>query len=120
MIDEELTGLLQTEIAIICNDGQAYRGILKSFDRDIMVLEEIYETSNEEIDWIEIKDEKTKGTSIKGYIPWRRVTLPKLIIRMQMILRIWPWAPKEVGETTAPAKKKTGKKGTKKGAKSKK
>ncbi len=74
------------------NDGQAYRGILKNFDKEVLILENIFETSNEDVDWVETKGQK-KGPSIKGYMHWRRITLPKVIIRNQMVLRIWPWAP---------------------------
>ena len=97
LLEQELEKLMKKEIAVIMNDVQAYRGILTRFDNEIVVLESVYETSNDEIDWVEISDGK-KQTSIKGYIPWRRVTLPKLIVRLQMVLRIWPW-------TTAPKKK---------------
>jgi small nuclear ribonucleoprotein (snRNP)-like protein len=97
LLEQELEELIKKEIAIIMNDGQAYRGILTRFDNEIIVLEQVYETSNDEIDWVEVSDGK-KQTSIKGYIPWRRVTLPKLIVRLQMVLRIWPW--------TTPQKKK--------------
>jgi small nuclear ribonucleoprotein (snRNP)-like protein len=92
LFEQELTTLLKTEIAVIMNDGQAYRGILVRFDNEVVVLENVYETSNDEIDWVEVSDDKSKATAIKGYIPWRRVTLPKLIVRVPMILRIWPWA----------------------------
>jgi small nuclear ribonucleoprotein (snRNP)-like protein len=87
----ELESLMNTEIAIIMNDGQAYRGVLAKFDDETMVLEKVYETSNDEIDWVEVNGKKGTPTNIKGYIPWRRVTLPKLIARNDMILRIWPW-----------------------------
>ena len=100
----ELEELLNNEIAIIMNDGQAYRGILTKFDEDVIVLERVYETNNEEIDWVESGGRKGNPTNIKGYIPWRRVTLPKLIARNEMILRIWPWV----------IKKDAGKKGKKK------
>lgn len=91
LLEKELDALLNKEIAIIMNDGQAYRGKLARFDSEIIVLEEVYETSNDEIDWVEVSEGK-KAASIKGYIPWRRVTLPRLIVRVPMILRIWPWA----------------------------
>ena len=102
---QELEELINEEIAIIMNDGQAYRGTLSKFDEDVIVLEKVYETNNEEIDWVESGGRKGSPTNIKGYIPWRRVTLPKLIARNDMILRVWPWIVK---------KDKGGKKGKKK------
>jgi len=102
---KELEELINCEIAIIMNDGQAYRGTLAKFDEDVIVLEKVYETNNEEIDWVESGGKKSAPSNIKGYIPWRRVTLPKLIARNEMILRVWPWVIK---------KDKDGKKGKKK------
>ncbi len=93
LLEKELEELLKSEIAVIMNDGQAYRGRLIKFDSEIIVLDNVYETSNEEIDWVETEQKTSKGPSIKGYIPWRRVTLPKLIVRTPMVLRIWPWKP---------------------------
>jgi len=92
LLVEELQALLHKEIAIIMSDGQAYRGKLVKFDKDIIIMKEIYETTNQEIDWVETKG-SGKSTTIKGYIPWRKVTLPRLIARVDTIMRIWPWTP---------------------------
>lgn len=93
LLDEELKDLIDNEIAVIMNDGQAYRGKLTTYDKDILILENIYETSNQEIEWVESKGSEDKPKKTRGYLPWRKVTLPKLIIRLPMILRIWPWNP---------------------------
>ena len=103
LLQTELAELLHKEIAVIMADGNAYRGKLKKFDEDILILEEIFETSTHEIDWIETDDGSGKPVTIKGFVPWRRVTLPRLIIRTEMVLRIWPWRP--AGEKTLKKKK---------------
>ena len=54
-----------------------------------------------EIDW-RGEEDSDKGT-IRGYIPWRKVTLPRVIINVEHILRIWPWEIKEKSSS----KKKT-------------
>jgi small nuclear ribonucleoprotein (snRNP)-like protein len=95
-LTEELTNLLDTEIAVIMNDGQAYRGKLTKFDSETMVLKEVYETTNQEIDWVETEEGPGKVKMIRGYVPWRRVTLPKLILRIPLVLRIWPWTPQDI------------------------
>ena len=94
-LEDELKELKNTEIAVVMNDGQAYRGVLVNFDKECIILEKILETSNEDIDWVEGKKAGTQP-AIKGYMHWRRITLPKLIVRNQMVLRIWPWQPKKV------------------------
>lgn len=94
LLSQELTDLLHSEIAVIMNDGMAYRGLLEKFDNEVIVLTNVYETSNQEIDWVESEAAKESGSgTIRGYVPWRRITLPRLIIRIQMVLRIWPWSP---------------------------
>ncbi len=104
-LTDELNELKNTEIALIMNDGQAYRGTLTKFDKDTIVLENVYETSNEEIDWVESEARKGGPATIRGYVPWRRVTLPKLIARSEMVLRIWPWSVGKVDKKKANAKK---------------
>jgi small nuclear ribonucleoprotein (snRNP)-like protein len=109
LFQQELTELLQTEVAVVVNDGMAFRGKLKKFDKDILVLQDVYETTNQEIDWVETGGGKGKPTTIKGYVPWRRVTIPQVIIRVPMILRVWPWAPADL-DITPPPKRTTVKK----------
>jgi small nuclear ribonucleoprotein (snRNP)-like protein len=96
LIDNELKELLNKEIAVIMNDGQGYRGKLTKVDGDIIVLENIYETSNQEIEWVESKDTGDEGVKMKGYLPWRKITIPSVIIRIPLVLRIWPWVPDQL------------------------
>ena len=93
---DELNKIKETEIAVVMNDGQAYRGMLEAYDDETIVMVKILETSNVDVDWVESKEKKGGPQKIKGYMHWRRITLPKMIIRTQMILRIWPWLPKKV------------------------
>lgn len=106
LIQQELTELLHKEIAVIMADGNAYRGKLKKFDAEVLILEDIYETSTHEIDWVETENSSGKTVTIKGYVPWRKVTLPRLIVRMDMVLRIWPWMPGASGAKKVVKKKK--------------
>jgi small nuclear ribonucleoprotein (snRNP)-like protein len=93
---DELNELKDTEIAVVMNDGQAYRGKLEAHDKDTIIMVNILETSNVDVDWVETKGKKKEGHTIKGYMHWRRITLPKLIIRTHLVLRVWPWQPKKV------------------------
>lgn len=97
LLDRELNDLLNKEIAVVMSDGQCYRGILQKFDDTVMVLSDVFETSNREVEWIEQDPENPHGPKV-GYMSWRRVTLPKVILRIPMTLRIWPWSPKRVEE----------------------
>ena len=93
-LTNELSGLIDKEIAITMKDGLIYRGILKKFDENVLVLEDIYEASNKDVNWVETRipgKEGKKIKAVKGYIHWRKIMLPKLIVRVPMVLRFWPW-----------------------------
>lgn len=93
-IEAELANLVNKEIAITMTDGLIYRGILSKYDKETIVLMDVYEASNKDVDWIETsyKDKKGKKVkSVKGFIQWRKIMLPKAYIRTKWILRLWPW-----------------------------
>lgn len=88
----ELEKLQDQDIAIVMNDGMTYRGRLVDFDEETIVMENVYEASGHQVDWIKSCDANEGGSStLKGYMQWRRITLPKLLARTEMILRVWPW-----------------------------
>jgi len=89
---DELEILKNSEIAIVMNDGMTYRGLLKNFDEDVVVLEQVFEAYRGQVDWIKSSSAQNGGSSkLEGYLSWRRITLPKLFARTDRILRIWPW-----------------------------
>jgi len=45
LLSQELTELLHNEIAVIMNDGMAYRGQLERFDNEVIVLTQVFETT---------------------------------------------------------------------------
>ena len=59
------------------------------------ILDNIYETSNQEIEWVESRDPNDDKVKTIGYLPWRKITIPHVIIRLSQILRIWPWVSPE-------------------------
>jgi len=88
-LSHELENLVNKEIAITMGDGHAYRGTLSSYDSGTLVLTKVHEASTAEIDW---RGEKSPSQEvIKGYIPWRKITLPRVLINVEFVLRIWPW-----------------------------
>jgi small nuclear ribonucleoprotein (snRNP)-like protein len=95
-LKDELGNFVNNEIAIVMNDGMTYRGKLVNFDDETIILEQVYEASHGQVDWIKTSDAGNGGgTTMKGYLNWRKVTLPKLYARTDRILRIWPWKPAE-------------------------
>lgn len=95
-LTDELTDLLKSEIAVVMGDGMAHLGNLSKFDRDILILENVFEAFSQEVDWVET------ASGVKGYMYWRRVNLPRVIIRTEMILRIWPWKPQDLTKRPKP------------------
>ncbi len=92
----ELSNLVDTEIAMTMTDGLIYRGVLKKFDAETVVLVKVYEASKKDINWVETKKTNEKGEkmkAVKGFIYWRKITLPRLMARTSKILRFWPWEP---------------------------
>ena len=91
-LTDELEKLKNSEIAIVMNDGMTYRGKLTKFDEETIVLEQVFEAYHGQVDWIKSSSaQEGGGTTLKGYLSWRRITLPMLFARMDRILRIWPW-----------------------------
>ncbi|UCH88689.1 MAG: hypothetical protein JSV49_10620 [Thermoplasmata archaeon] len=95
-LTDELKKLVNNEIAIVMNDGMTYRGILTNYDEETIVMENVFEASRGQVDWIATADAKNSGgKTLKGYLHWRKITLPKLLARTDRVLRIWPWRPSE-------------------------
>jgi small nuclear ribonucleoprotein (snRNP)-like protein len=91
-LTDELEKLKNSEIAIVMNDGMTYRGILTKFDEDTIVLEQVFEAYHGQVDWIKSSNaQEGGGNTLKGYLSWRRITLPKLFARSDRVLRVWPW-----------------------------
>lgn len=81
----KLMELKDSKIVVVTTDGMAFRGVLVDLSEDMIVLHDIAETTNQEIEWVE--EESVK----KGYVIWRKVELPEVIIKMDAVSRIWPW-----------------------------
>lgn len=90
---DELENYVGKELVVIMVDGRGYRGKLAQIDEDLIVLKNVYETLNQEVDE-------------RGYMFWRRVLHSEVMIRLPMVMRVWPW--------DAPRKKSKEKKSKKK------
>ncbi len=90
---------------VVMSDGLAFKGKLTEFDDDMLVMTDVSETKTQEIEW----QNKDKGKEKKGYILWRKIALEELIIRMDEVLRIWPWCVKDEVKTKEGKKETTSK-----------
>ncbi len=92
-LTDELEKLKELDIAIVMNDGMTYRGKLVNYDKETIVMENVYEASGNQVDWIKsYNGNDGTGSTLKGYMTWRRIKLPRLLARTDKILRVWPWA----------------------------
>lgn len=77
-LQDSLKQYLKKDIIVIMADGRGYRGKLTKIGDDVLVLRNVYETTNQEVDE-------------RGYMFWRRVLHSKVLISLPHVLRIWPW-----------------------------
>jgi small nuclear ribonucleoprotein (snRNP)-like protein len=100
-LTDELKNLVDHEIAIVMNDGMTFRGKLIKYDEETIVIDNVYEAPRGQVDWIKSADmQNSGGSTLKGYLQWRKITLPKLLARTDRILRIWPWVKPEKDENS--------------------
>ena len=90
---EKLEDFIGHPIAIVMEDGYSYKGILKEYDVDIIILTDVEETTNSDVGWKEMLKDKHDP----NFILWRKVGLPEVIIRIDKVMRVWPW--KEINIT---------------------
>lgn len=98
ILTHKLSNMIGSEIVVVMSDGNCYKGNLAEFDGEVIVLHDIAETTTKEIEWeTPLKDKIRKKGEVKGYIVWRRIALPEVVILVDKVLRIWPWKPKIEG-----------------------
>ena len=85
--------LVGTRVAIIMTDGACFRGTVRAADEGVIILEAVEETSVKDVKW-----EECEGGEM-GYHHWVQVDLPKVVLNVKQISRIWPWPlPKKKDE----------------------
>ena len=94
---DELEKLINKKLALVMSDGSKFRGTLTNFDDQTLVLEDVLELS-ERLKWIKpviSTAESTEITSVDGISERQeRGYLPRVIIYLSHVSRIWPWEPK--------------------------
>jgi small nuclear ribonucleoprotein (snRNP)-like protein len=104
IVQDQFRELLGKELAVVCVDGNAYKGRLEKFDDEAIVLHETLELRKEDLRWVEpTVSPRMEGSDLTGQIDAYgvvdtqklRVSLRTVIIRINTISRIWPWIPFE-------------------------
>lgn len=115
MLEKKLKKLTGGSLVVVMDDGLSFIGTLKEFDKNTMVLTDVYQGSSCEINWEEVSEdsdsdvkEKVESNDEKyGFVDWTAVHLEEVYIRVDHVSRIWPWKLVEKKEPM-PKKYKTG------------
>ncbi len=102
LLEEELKDLKEKRILIVMDDGLSFLGKLIDFDRDTLILEQVYQAEATKINWkkFDMTDVWGKPAKVKeigeddenekvGYVEWVEVNLDRLYIRTDHVVRIW-------------------------------
>lgn len=99
ILKREFKNLLNKEMVVVMNDGRAFKGMLIKFDKDVVVLRNVLEAKAENPVWREstastriLGKQEVKGTVIGDTDV---VKLDEVILRVQMVSRIWRWIPQK-------------------------
>jgi small nuclear ribonucleoprotein (snRNP)-like protein len=99
ILKKEFKNLLNKEIVVVMNDGRAFKGALIKFDKDVVVLRNVLEAKAENPVWKEstastriLGKQEVKGTIIGDTDV---VKLDEVILRIEMVSRIWKWIPQK-------------------------
>lgn len=100
LLEKKLKALKEDKILIVMDDGLAFQGILEDFDKNTVVLNDVYQGSSKEINWSDISEIREESENIEdesslGFIDWTYVNMKEVYIRVDHISRIWIWAKKE-------------------------
>ncbi len=99
LLEKKLKKLTGGSIVIVMDDGLSFIGTLEDFDKNTLVLTDVYQGSASEIDWEEVS--KDIGSEVQetiesaeekyGFIDWTAIHLEEVYLRVDHISRIWPW-----------------------------
>ncbi len=104
LMQDAFRDLLGKEVVMICIDGVAYRGRMEKFDEEAVSMREVQELRQEDLKWVDpTVSPKADGADIGGQLDAYgsvdlnkiRVSLRHVIIRVETISRVFPWATEE-------------------------
>lgn len=91
LLEKRLKELKGKKILVVMDDSMAFKGKLLDFDKDTVILRDIYETVADEIYWQEIESDKGDVNDERyGFIHWTKINLEEVYIRVEHVSRIWP------------------------------
>jgi len=108
LMEKRLKNLKGERLIAVMEDGEAFLGKLKEFDKDTIVLTEVCEGPSSEIKWetLGVKKDSSQKEGY-GFVDWVCVNLEEVYLRMDHISRIWPWKHVEEYKEDEESEKRT-------------
>ncbi len=99
MLEKKLKKLVGGSLVVVMDDGLSFIGTLKEFDKNTLILTDVYQGSSSEINWEEVSEDVDSSVKEKveskneryGFVDWTAVHLEEVYIRVDHVSRIWPW-----------------------------
>jgi len=107
LMEKKLKDLKGQKLIAVMEDGEAFLGKLKEYDKDTLVLTEVYEGPSSEIEWDTLSEKKDSLQEGFGFVDWVCVNLKEVYLRIDHISRIWPWEHVEEYRTDEESQKRT-------------
>lgn len=109
VIQKYLNKFMNKEILIVQVDGNAFKGRLVEFDDNMLVMENVVQTSTKQRNWFRVtvavprsdgmSHDKLIGGTIVGDTESQLLELTTAIISISQTMRVWLWTPKVVEDT---------------------
>ncbi|MEF8832321.1 MAG: hypothetical protein V5A66_02245 [Candidatus Thermoplasmatota archaeon] len=91
LMEKRLKNLKEGRLIAVMEDGEAFLGKLKEFDKDTIVLTEVCEGPSSKIEWGTLGEKEDSSQEDYGFVDWVCVNLEEVYLRVDHISRIWPW-----------------------------
>ena len=118
LLEQQLADCLNKEIVVVQNDGKAFKGTLRHYDAEFLLLTDTLETSVKEVRWRPVTVPTVQpgarrkvttydpGATVAAGAASQMAVLSTVMINVHGVLRIWLWDPKpyeskELGEISA-------------------
>ena len=97
LLEKKLKDLKDDDILVVMDDGLAFLGELVQFDKNTLILKDVYQAPAKQIDWKrmpsesdEVREQMDENREF-GFIDWTHINLEEVYIRIDHVSRIWRW-----------------------------
>ncbi len=100
LLEKKLKDLSDKKLLVVMDDEIAFLGTLQEFDKETLVLKDVFQGSTTEVNWSELgeinpEEAGEEGETVVGFIDWTYINMEEVYLRAIHISRIWRWHKKE-------------------------